>query len=170
MKNIYERRSVRSYLPQQITEAELTEVLDAGMQAPSAMNQQSWFVVAVQKPQAVEKIRQLCVKVRNMDEQANPFYGAPTILLVFGKEGNIAPKRDSAMAMLNMMLAANSIGLGTCWIHCVNGAFSSEEGKEFAKELGVPDGYAPVGSLALGLPSGDKPREKTVQKNYVIVK
>lgn len=170
IRNIYERRSCRSFLAQQITEAELKEVLDAGMQAPSAMNQQSWFMVAIQNPEKVEAVRKLCVESCKMQPDANPFYGAPTIILVFGKQGNIAPEKDASLAMQNMMLAAQAMNLGSCWINCVNPAFATEAGRAMAKEFGLPDGYAPVGSLALGLPSGVKPRDKQVLQNYVIVK
>lgn len=170
VKNIYERRSVRSYLPQQITTAELTEVLDAGMQAPSAMNQQSWFVLAVRNPQMRENVRKLCEETCGMQPGSDPYYGAPTILLMFGKVGNIAPDKDASLAMQNMMLAAHAIGLGSCWVNCVNTAFATEQGKNLAKEMGLPEGYAPVGSLALGLPAGEKPQAKQPQKNYIIVK
>ncbi len=169
MKNIYERRSVRSFLPKQITKGELVTVLDAGMQAPSAMNRQSWFVLGVQNAEYVEEIRKLCVKTCEMKEDANPFYSAPTIVLVFGKADNGNSVRDGSLAMQNMMLAAHSIGLGSVWINCVNTAFSTEEGQAFAKKMGLPEGYAPVGSLAVGLPDGSKPREKVVEKKYLIV-
>ncbi len=169
MKNIYERRSCRNFLPHQITKSELVEVLNAGMQAPSAMNQQSWFMVAVQDATKVEQIRKICVNACNMPEEKNPFYHAPTIILVFGKEGNIAPEKDASMATLNMMLAAQSLGLATCWINCVIEGMLSEDGKALAKSFGVPDGYKPVGSLAIGLSAGDKPREKEVLKNYVLL-
>ncbi len=169
IKNIYERRSVRSFLPKQITKEELTTVLEAGIQAPSAMNRQSWYLLGVQNPAYVEGIRKLCVKARGMDENDNPFYGAPTIILVFGSGNHELAVRDGSLALQNMMLAAHSIGLGSVWINCVNDAFVTEEGKALAKEMGLPEGYEPVGSLAIGLSDGAKPRDKVVEKKYKIV-
>ncbi len=169
LENIYSRRSVRSYLPQQITKAELTTVLEAGLQAPSAMNQQTWHFIAVQDEKAREQVRALCVSVCGMQADADPFYQAPTIVLVFGKDDTIAPDKDCSLAIQNMMLAAHAIGLGTCWINCVCSAFSAEEGKTLAASFGLADGYHPVGSLALGVPSGAAAKPKEVRKNYTIV-
>ncbi len=169
LENIYSRRSVRSYLPQQITKAELTTVLEAGLQAPSAMNQQTWYFVAVQDEKAREQVRALSVAACGMQADADPFYGAPTIVLVFGRDGTIAPDKDGSLAMQNMMLAAHSIGLGSCWINCVCSAFSTEQGKALAASFGLPQGYHPVGSLALGIPGGQTAAAKERQKNYTIV-
>ena len=83
------------------------------------------------------------------NEGFNIFYGAPTVILVSGKEGAIAIESDCAAATQNMLLAAESIGLGSCWIGFVLVAFNNSKAKEYLKKLGIPEGYKPYASVAL---------------------
>ena len=80
---ILERRSVRSYAPQQITPDELETILEAGQSAPSGMNQQSAIAVAVQSKAELAQLVELAKAAAHQDH--NPFYDAPTVILVFAK-------------------------------------------------------------------------------------
>lgn len=162
---ILRRRSIRSYKSQQISDKELDLILQTAEYAPSAMNQQSWKFVAVQNKNIMDKIITLGKKALNSER--NPFYDAPTVILVFAEKDNIAPVCDASLALENMFLAAASLGLGSCWIHCVNRVFNSEEGKELQKELGVSDDYMVVGSCILGYPESI-PEAKPRKKNLII--
>ena len=81
LKVLKERRSCRSYRPEQITDEELNAVLEAGTYAPTARGQQSPIIVAVQNPAVVEQLRKMNAAVLGTPE-ADPFYGAPTVLVV----------------------------------------------------------------------------------------
>lgn len=112
IQTILERRSWRSYEARQIQEEQLEQILQCGLWAPSAMNQQSWHFTVVQNQPMIRRLTEGCQKM--MGVETDPFYGAPTLILVTGKEGNIAPVADCALAMENMFLAAASLGLGSC--------------------------------------------------------
>ena len=142
---ILERRSVRSYAPQQITPDELETILEAGRSAPSGMNQQSAIAVAVQSKAELAQLVELAKAAAHQEH--NPFYDAPTVILVFAK-------------MTNMLLAAKSLGIGTCWIYAVNALFASDAGVAWQDAHGIGKEYAIVGSLAAGYPAGAEPQPK----------
>ena len=81
LKLLKERRSCRSYKPEQITDAELDAVLEAGTYAPTANGRQSPIIVAVQNPEAIAQLRRMNAGIMGNPE-ADPFYGAPTVLVV----------------------------------------------------------------------------------------
>jgi nitroreductase len=155
------RRSIRAYKPEQIKEEELQLILKAGQFAPSAINQQSWHFTVVQSKELQGKINTICKDMflksgnkmfedRAKAESFSIFYAAPTFIIVSGDEKAVAPQIDCALALHNMILAAASMEIGSCWIHAVNNLFSTEEGKALKKELGIPEGYTPYCSGAFG--------------------
>ena len=152
LNTILNRRSVRAFRSEPVPDADLDAVVKAGLYAPSATNQQSWHFSVICGA-AAERYRAYCQKKLERD----PYYGAPVMILVFGKKDAIAPLCDGSLAIGNMLLAAASLGLGTCWIHCVNDLFREESA---AQEWGAPAGYRPVGSIALGFPAGPNPEPK----------
>lgn len=153
------RRSIRSYRTDPVPEEKLEAVVKAGLMAPSAMNQQSWHFVAI-SGKGAERYRTYCIEKLGRD----PYYGAPAVILVFGKKDAIAPVCDGSLAIGNLLLAAKALGLGSCWIHCVNDLFKEEAA---AAEWGVPAGYRPVGSVALGFPAGEAPAAKPRKEGTV---
>lgn len=153
------RRSIRSYRTDPVPEEKLEAVVKAGLMAPSAMNQQSWHFVVI-SGNGAERYRTYCIEKLGRD----PYYGAPAMILVFGKKDAIAPVCDGSLAIGNLLLAAKALGLGSCWIHCVNDLFKEEAA---AAEWGVPAGYRPVGSVALGFPAGEAPAAKPRKEGTV---
>lgn len=153
------RRSIRSYRTNPVPEEKLEAVVKAGLMAPSAMNQQSWHFVVI-SGKGAERYRTYCMEKLGRD----PYYGAPAMILVFGKKDAIAPVCDGSLAIGNLLLAAKALGLGSCWIHCVNDLFKEEAA---AAEWGVPAGYRPVGSVALGFPAGEAPAAKPRKEGTV---
>lgn len=153
------RRSIRSYRTDPVPEEKLEAVVKAGLMAPSAMNQQSWHFVVI-SGKGAERYRTYCMEKLGRD----PYYGAPAMILVFGKKDAIAPVCDGSLAIGNLLLAAKALGLGSCWIHCVNDLFKEEAA---AAEWGVPAGYRPVGSVALGFPAGEVPAAKPRKEGTV---
>lgn len=178
IKIITERRSLRTYTQEQIKEEELQTILDAGMYAPSAMNQQSWHFTAIQCKDKIHKINEECRNIflksgnKNFEERAKSenfdlFYNAPTLIIVSGKKDNIAPEIDCAIALQNMFLAAESINIGSCWIHGVTTLENSEGGKNLIKELGIPEDYKIVGSGVFGYKASGSP-EPAPRKEHTV--
>ena len=169
IKALKERRSIRAYKPEQITDEELKTVLEAGTWAPTARGLQDPWIVAVQKPELLQRICRMNAEVWGRD--TDPFYGAPTYVLVFGSEDSKNAVPDGALVLGNMMLAAHAIGLGSCWINREREMFATDEGKALMAELGLPEGLIGIGALALGFPAAP-PRDPKPRKEdyYRIVK
>ncbi len=163
LKTIHHRRSIRSYKPEQIRDEELKIILDAGCMAPSAMDQQSWHFTVLQNPEILSRLVETAKKALGRDDSFSPLYGAPAMILVFGKRDAISPVSDGSLAIQNMFLAADSIGIGTCWINFVVHFFETPEGRAMLKEFGVDESYLSVGSFVLGYPAQSpqpKPRKE----------
>lgn len=148
------RRSVRKFTGQQITEEELTAFLEAGTYAPNGMGRQDSWIVAVQSPEIIERLTEL--NRQYYVGSGDPYYGAKTIILVFGTDpiewrNSIY---DGALVMGNMMIAAHSLGLGSCWINREREIFSTDAGKQMMKEFGLREGLIGIGALAIGYPDG----------------
>ena len=156
LKLLKERRSCRSYKPEQITDAELDAVLEAGTYAPTANGRQSPIIVAVQNPEAIAQLRRMNAGIMGNPE-ADPFYGAPTVLVVLAGLDNPNRVYDGSCVMDNLLNAAEAAGLGSCWIHRARQMFDSPEGKELLKQWGLPETLQGVGSLALGYPAQEPP-------------
>lgn len=158
IQNILNRRSWRSYEDKQIKEEELEQIIRCGLWAPSAMNQQSWHFTVVQDKETIQRIRKGCQEM--METDRDMFYGAPTLVIVTGKQDNIAPVADCSLAIQNMFLSAASLGIGSCWINCIGRYLTTPQGQAFAKDAGIPEGYIGVAGVILGYPKGEAPQGK----------
>ena len=165
LQTIRSRRSCRAYEPRQITDAELDAVLEAGTYAASAMGRQSAKIVVVQDAATRAQLTRMNAAV--MGTQNDPFYGAPVVLVVLADKSVGTYKYDGSLVMENLMLAANAVGLGSCWIHRAKEEFESEEGRELLRQLGISGDYEGIGHCILGYPAGDIPAEKPRKENWV---
>ena len=161
------RRSCRSYKQQQITDEQLNVVLEAGTYAPTSRGLQSPFIVAIQNKDLLKQLAEMNAEV--MGTTTNPYYDAPTYILVFVPDGFANGVYDAALVLENMMLAAHAQGLGSCWIHREREMFATEEGKELMKQWGLPDGLIGIGALALGYPEGEPAPAKPRKDGYTRV-
>lgn len=168
IKTLLNRRSIRKYKSEQIKDEELNLVLEAGKYAPSGGNQQSELFVVVQNKKVIEKITKMNAAVIGK-EGADPYYGAPTIILVFADKTKATPLEDASLALGNMYNAAYSIGLGSCWIHRTKQMFESEEGKALLKEWGIEGDYVGVGSCILGYSDCEHPEAAPRKDNFVVM-
>ena len=134
LDTLLNRRSIRTFKPEQITDEELNAVLEAGMYAPSGANQQSALFVVVQEKQTRETLSRMNRAVKASD--SDPYHGAPTIVLVLADRSKVTPVEDATLALGNMFNAAHSLGLGSCWVHRERQMFESEEGKALLNEVG----------------------------------
>jgi nitroreductase len=166
IKIIKQRRSVRSFADEQIKEEELQAVLEAGLYAPNA-GVQAWHFTVIQNKELLDRLnfeakevaKQLDIEhLRELgnDDEFNCLYGAPALLIVSGNEQAPIPlEADCAAATQNILLAAESIGLGSCWIFFVMLAFNSPQGAKLRKELKIPERYKPYYSAVLGYKKAD---------------
>ena len=165
IRALKERRSIRSYKPEQISDDELKTVLEAGTWAPTAKGLQDPWIVAVQNPSLLKRISRMNAAVWGRDD-IDPFYGAPTFVLVFGSADWVNAVPDGSLVLGNMMNAAYAIGLGSCWINREREMFATDEGKALMAELGLPDGLIGIGALALGYPAAPPRDPKPRKENY----
>lgn len=152
------RRSCRAYQPEQIKPEELQAVVEAGTWAPTAMNRQSPIIVAVQDKATRDRLSALNAQIMGRD--GDPFYGAPTVLVVLADRQISTYVEDGSLVLGNLLLAASSIGLGSCWINRAKETFDREEGKALLCQWGLdPERYRGVGNCILGYPApgGIKP-------------
>ena len=166
LKALRERRSCRCYKPEQITDEELQAVLEAGTYAPTGMGYQDPWIVAVQEPAIVAKLVEMNARV--MGTTDNPYYGAPTIVLVFASRPDKWPHGvcDGSLVLGNMMIAAHAIGLASCWINREREMFDTDEGRDLMRRLGLPDGLMGIGALALGYAAQPLAAPKPRKENY----
>ena len=150
IKNLIERRSCRKYSTTQIKEEELNSVLKAGEYAPTGMGRQSPIILVLQNKEKIEKLSKLNAKIMGTDK--DPFYGAPTVLIVLADKNIGTYKEDGSLVLGNLMNAAYSLGLGSCWIHRAKEEFETEEGKELLKEWNIPENYVGIGHCILVYP------------------
>ncbi|MBR5516200.1 MAG: nitroreductase [Clostridia bacterium] len=166
LKALKERRSVRSYKEEQIKEEQLNEILEVGTYAATGMNRQSPVIVVVQDADTREMLRRMNAEVMGTPEK-DPFYGAPTILIVLADKNARTYLEDGSLVMGNLMNAAYAVGVDSCWIHRAKEEFETEEGKALLKKWGIEGDYAGIGHLILGYRNCDYPETKPRKENYI---
>lgn len=160
------RRSIRKFKPEQIKPEELQMVLEAGMYAPTAKNNQSPIIIAVQDPAEVRAVSALNEK---FTVQKDPYYGAPTILLVLVPVGGYLGDLDGASVLCNLCNGAYAAGLGACWINRPQFMFETTEGREMLARWGVEGTWRGVGSVALGYADCELPEARPRKENYCYI-
>ena len=166
IKNLLERRSVRGYKEDLVPEEVLNEILEAGEYAPSGMGQQGTLMVVTQNPELVAKLSKMNADV--MGSKADPFYGAPTVIIVFSNSKMGTCVENGSLVMGNLMNAAHSLGIGSCWIHRAKEEFESAEGKELLKEWGLSENYVGIGHCILGYRDCEYPEAKERKADYIV--
>ena len=164
--DIKNRRSVKEYKKEQISDAELMEVLEAGMNAPSGGNRQSAVFIVVQNREWIDKLCVLNAKIAGAPEGWDVFYGAPTVIVVAASTATPDAIKDGSLAIGNMLNAAYALGLGGRWINRADGMLEDELGKQLLKEAGYEGDYVGVGNVILGYPAGDFPAPLEHKKDY----
>lgn len=165
LEGIKTRRSIRSYRQEMPKEEELSMILEAGTYAPTAMGQQSPVIISVERKELRDQLSEMNAAVMSSDK--DPFYGAPVILLVFAPKERATHIQDASCVLLNMMLAAHSLGLGSCWINREKEMFETEKGKALMKEWNIDPSYEGVGALALGYPDQKAAEPKKRKEDYI---
>ena len=159
------RRSCRKYRPEQIPDEALNAILEAGTYAPTGMGLQSPFIVAVQNGELKSQLERMNAAVRGV--AGNPYYDAPTYILVFSSADCPFAVQDGSCVLENMMLAAHALGLGSCWINREREMFATDEGKRLMKEWGLPDGLIDIGAISVGYPAAEPAAPKPRKSDYI---
>lgn len=172
---LYNRRAIRKFKPEQIKNEELDAVLKAGTYAPTGMGLQSPLIVSVQNPDDVAKLNELSAAIlekgAGVKRPGLPYYGAPTIILIFYTEiarSDYFGILDSSAVCTNMLNAAYAVGLGSCWIHRCKEIFELEEGKALLRKWGINEKVVGVASIALGYSDMEQPLPRPRRDGYVI--
>ena len=192
MINIIKRRkSVRSFKPDQISDSDLEEILEAALRAPLANNSEQWHFSVIQDQKFLDHLVKIITNVVETSGSDGPFkkissnytyhnfYHAPTVIVISidMREGMTQRDYSAAAAAENILIAAESLNIGSCWIGGIVYPFDSEIGRKtrvvakipealgpdaqktemsLKKSMGIPTGYSPVAAIALGYES-DKP-------------
>ncbi|MBQ6475352.1 MAG: nitroreductase family protein [Clostridia bacterium] len=162
------RRSIRKFKQEQVKDEELALVLEAGTYAPTASGTQGCKIVVVQEEESLAAVRKLNAKVLGRPSaDPDPYYGAPTILIVFATPESHAPHRDGAAVMTNLLNAAYAVGLASCWIDRPIQMFEMPEGKALLKKWGLSEDLQGVASIALGYADMPDPQPKERKADYI---
>ena len=158
LNNLLTRRSCRAYEERQIQPEQLDAILEAGQYAPTGMGKQSPLIAVIQDADTIRKVERL-----NGAALGNPdghtFYGAPTLIVVFGHSESPLELADANLVIGNLLNAANAVGVDSCYIWRAREAFDTEEGKALKAAWNIPDEYIGVGNVILGYgkPEGKRP-------------
>ena len=166
IKTLLERRSIRGYKKDLVPAEILDQILEAGEYAPSGMGMQGTMMVVTQNAELVAKLSQMNADV--MGSGADPFYGAPTVIIVFADSEMGTCVENGSLVMGNLMNAAHALGVDSCWIHRAREVFDSPEGKALKAQWGVPESYVGIGHCVLGYRSGEYPEAKARKAGFVI--
>ena len=145
------RRSIKKYKSEQISDEELDLILEAGTYAPTGRNSQSPIIVAIQDPELLKELSLANAAVLGME--SDPFYGAPAVLVVLEDKNWPTFVYDGSLVMGNLMLAAHSLGLGSCWVQCrLREAADGRSTEEYVRDiLHFPETHRLEAILALGV-------------------
>jgi nitroreductase len=162
---LYSRRAVREYTDEAVDEAVLRQLIDAAVQAPSAINEQPWIFSVVRDPIALARISEAAkthmlaaapehalaenLHDRLIDPNFDILYHAPVLIVISSAHPGPWAAINCALAAENLMLAAREAGLGSCWIGFAQGWLATPEGKEV---IGAPGSCLPVAPIIVGHP------------------
>lgn len=176
---IKKRRTTRAYKTEQIKDEELNQILEAGIWAPSGHNMQPWHFVVIQNEELINELNNDTKEVlkkfhleefRKMgnNEKFNIFYNAPTVVLALYDEKGLTPVQDISAATQNMLLMAESLGVGACWNGMISIGFGSDEmSKKYKEKLNLPEGHRLNHAIVLGYAKNEILRGPDRKENKV---
>jgi nitroreductase len=150
---IMSRRSIRSYKQEQIKDEELNTILECGINAPSAMNNQSWEIRVIQNPEILAKIK-------------GSFHDAPTLIVIASADDNFFSPVDCGLLGQNILLAAESLDIGTCVLGNFTAFLNSPEGAEVVQSFELSEGYKPLYCISVGY-KNERPEAKPRDKEKI---
>ncbi|MDR1836223.1 MAG: nitroreductase family protein [Treponema sp.] len=159
LRTIKQRKSIRDYKNKQISDDELKVILEAGIYAPNGSGQLEDYIhfAVIKNKNVLNKINNFAKEFAKQSEMEwlKNYGNEPNFNCLYNEDW-IQPEIDCAAATQNILLAAESIGLGGCWLFFPLQAFYSEHGKKLLNELKIPDGYRPITSMIIGYKADEK--------------
>lgn len=189
IEKIITRHAIRRYTKQQVDSDTLDQILQAGLYAPSAGNNQRTIIVVSQDEQVNEKLGQLSrwAQFKNLNpatvartissEQpsilddlnlTSGFYGAPTVLTIFSSKNNLYTVEDAAMVAQNIQLAAHFLDIASCYIGRTGEVFTTDYGQNLLQKWNIPEDYLPIGNVLLGYREGPEPSPKPRREGRIL--
>ena len=157
LNTLKNRCSTKSYRPDPVSDTLLDQVLEAGLYAPSGMNGQKVYSVAVRDKETRDLLSRLNAGIMGFDKDS--FYGAPCVIVVLADPDHRTWVEDGSLVLGNMLNAACSLGLGCCWIHRAREVFDMPEGKALLKQWGLPEHLRGVGNCIVGYAAAEPQRK-----------
>ena len=153
LKVINERNSVRKYSDREVPAEVCRALVEAGLKAPTAANKQEIHITVVGKDDPVQ---------REIQNDLNPnaentfYYNAPVTLYLSGRDDFKWSAVDAGIAVENIHLAAQAMGLGSVILGCMEAVLNGEKKAEYAKKLCFPEGYSYQVAIAFGYAEATK--------------
>lgn len=165
---IEKRSSTRGYTSEKLTKEEVDSLVKAGLQAPTATNRQEIHITVVDGDnpilKEIEDVKNQGFGIENPEH--NFYYEAPIVLILSAEEAFAWSKVDAGIAVENIALAAEALGLGNVIIGCIKNALSGEKKEYFANALKIPEGYDFEIAIAVGHKAVEKePHEYDLEKS-----
>ena len=165
IQDIITRRSVKKYLDKDVPMELIEQVVKAGTYAPTGRNKQSPIILAVTNKEIRNKLSKMNAEILGID--SDPFYGAPVVLVVLADKNIVTYKNDGSLVLGNLMNAAESLGLGSIWIHRAKEEFESDFGKQLLNDLGITGEWEGIGHAAIGYAAEGGVNPPAVRKDNV---
>lgn len=161
LEAILTRRSIRKYTDEQVADEMITKLLEAGMAAPSAGNQQAWHFVVI-------KNRQILNEIPNVHPYSQMLKQASVAILVCGNVEDERHKgywvQDCSAATQNILLAAHGLGLGAVWL----GVYPRKDRVDGISDLlNMPKHIVPLSLISIGYPAEEKPKSNRYDENKI---
>ena len=166
MEVMLTRRSIKGYTDRMPAREDIDKIIEAGLAAASGRNMQAPVVVAVTNKEIRDRLSAANAAV--MGAKADPFYGAPCVLVVLAEKTAHTYVYDGSLTLGNMMLAAHEMGIGSCWIHRAKEVMGLPEWQEWIASLGLEGEYEGIGNLVLGYLDGEYPADKERRPGRVV--
>ncbi len=167
IRNMKDRRSIRKFKDEMVPKADIEQIIEAGLYAPSGRNRQAVIIVAVTNKEVRNRFSEINCQIGGWQEGFDPFYNAPVVLIVLADKSVPTYVYDGSLVMENLMLASHSLGIGSCWIHRAKQEFEMPEYQQFLKELGVEGDYEGIGHCVIGYADGEFPKAPERKDNRV---
>ncbi len=168
LQDLKTRRSCRKYRAEQITDGELDQILEAGVYAPTGMGRQSPVIVAVRDRETRDLLSKMNAEIMGTD--SDPFYGAPTVLVVLADRSVPTHVDDGNLVIGNMLNAAHAIGVDSCYIYRARETFNTDKGRELLKKWGINGDYEGIGNVILGYGLPEGKRDAAPRKEGYVVR
>lgn len=164
INNILNRRAIRKYTDQQVSREQIDTIMKCAIFAPSALNKQPWEMRVVQNPDILKEINQRFLNYAEGKEFQGSaakyrepgfsiFHNAPTLIVIASDKQSNSAKMDVGIALQNILLSADALGLGTCPLGTLVSILNLPENADILKLLNIPEGYEVAINVSLGYPA-----------------